>query len=157
MSVEDRASSGSVRHIALVVPNLRAAEQFYQGVFDMQIIGREALLPDGYWYTLPFDKGWEDAKAASIDLGMVALRKGDFVLALFHGSAVNGQVYAIGLAMPPEDIVGVRKRLPQNAHVLEEGPAGLSFTDPYQVTWQISAPGNEFRTAGDFSQRWLQV
>lgn len=53
----------SLRHIALLVPDLRVAEAYYLRVFDMEIIGREAMLKDGLWYTLPFDKGWDDAVA----------------------------------------------------------------------------------------------
>jgi len=149
--------TGSLRHIALLVPDLRAAEEYYQVVFEMEVIGREALLEDGLWYTLPFDKGWEDAEAAAIDLGMLALRKGDFVLALFRGNAVYGQMYAIGLAMPAEEIARVRVRLTEDAEVIENGPAYLTFRDPCQIIWQISVSGDEFRTAGDFAGRWLQV
>lgn len=147
----------TLRHIALLVPDLRAAEQYYQAVFEMEVIGREALLKDGLWYTLPFDKGWDDAEAAAIDLGMLALRKGYFVLALFRGDALCGQIYAVGLAMPAEEIAGVRVRLTQDAQVIEEGPARLAFRDPYQIIWQLSVPGDEFRTAGDFANRWLQL
>ena len=72
----------TIRHIALIVPDLRAAEAYYQRLFEMALIGREAKLGDGRWHTLPFDKSWEDAEAAGIELGMLALRKGEFVLAL---------------------------------------------------------------------------
>ena len=149
--------TGSIRHIALLVPDLRAAEEYYQVVFEMEVIGREALLEDGLWYTLPFDKGWDDAKAAAIDLGMLALRKGDFVLAILRGNAVYGQMYAVGLAMPVEEIAGIRVRLTEDTEVMEEGPAFLTFRDPYQIIWQISVPGDEFRTAGDFADRWLRL
>ena len=81
----------SVRHIALFVPDLRAAESYYQSIFDMEIIGREAELADGEWYTLPFDKGWDEAEAAGVELGMVALRKDEFGLALFRGDAPPGR------------------------------------------------------------------
>ena len=57
----------TLRHIALLVLDLRAAEQYYQAVFEMEVIGREALLKDVLWYTLPFDKGWDDAEAAAIE------------------------------------------------------------------------------------------
>ncbi len=57
----------TLRHIALLVPDLRAAEQYYQAVFEMEVIGREAVLKDGLWYPLPFDKGWDDAEAAAIE------------------------------------------------------------------------------------------
>lgn len=149
------AARTKLRHIALFVTDLQQAEQYYQSIFDMELIGREALLGDGLWYTLPHHKSWEDAKAAGIDLGMSALRKGGFVLALFRGQAVGGQIYALGLEMPAAQITQMRGRLPQDTVILEEGPASLSFLDPYLITWQISTPRGEFRTAGDYADRWL--
>ncbi len=145
----------SLRHIALFVDDLQAAEQYYQSIFDMELVGREALLSDGLWYTLPSDKSWQDAKAAAIELGMCALRKGNFVLALFRGQAGSGQIYVLGLEMPVEEIARVRGNLPGGTFILEAGATSLAFQDPYQITWQISAPGGEFRTAGDFADRWL--
>lgn len=149
------ATTAKLRHIALFVPDLQQAEQYYLSVFDMELIGREALLGDGLWYTLPHHKSWEDAKAAGIDLGMSALRKGDLVMALFRGQAVSGQIYALGLEVPAQQITQMRERLPQDTVILEEGPASLSFLDPYLITWQISTPGGEFRIAGDYADRWL--
>ncbi len=147
----------SMRHIALFTPDLRAAEEYFRPLFDMELIGREALLDDGQWYTLPFDKGWEDAGAAGIALGMVALRKGDFVLALFHGDAPQGQLFAIGLNMPEEEIGRVRARLPEGTVVLEDSAGALVFRDPYQIMWQLSHPGDEFSTSGVFANRWIQL
>jgi len=145
----------SLRHIAVFVPNLRSAEHYYQSVFDMELIGREAELSDGLWYTLPFDKGWDEVKAAGIELGMLALRKGEFVLALFRGDAPRGQVSAIGLRMPADEIAMIRSRLPKGAEVVADAPDYLEFHDPYQITWQISVR-DEFRTSGDFANRWLK-
>ncbi len=147
----------SVTHIALVVPDLRDAETFYRSVFDMELIGREAARADGLWATLPFDKGWDDAKAAGIELNMVALRTDQFVLALFRGAASPGQVYVIGLAMPAEEIAGVRARLPEGMRGRADSPDRLEFRDPWQITWQISLPGTAFRTAGDWANRWLEL
>ena len=146
----------SLRFIALVVPDLRVAEEYYRSLFSMQLIGREAQLEDGLWYTLPFDKGWDDAIAAGIELGMLALKKDQFVLALFSGDAPKGQVFAIGLSLPPNEIAGVRSRLPAGTEVDTDEPQRLEFRDPYQITWQIS-PGDDFRTAGDFANRWLEL
>ncbi len=123
----------------------------------MELIGREAELSDGLWFTLPFDKGWDQAQAAGIELGMLALRKDRFVLALFRGDAPAGQIYAIGLMMPTEEIARVRARLPADTQISEDAPDRLEFRDPYQIMWQISVPGNEFRTAGDFAKRWLKL
>ena len=147
----------SLRHIALFVPNLRAAERYYQSVFDMELIGREAELADGLWYTLPFDKGWDDADAAGIKLDMLGLRKDEFALALFRGDAPAGQVDVIGLRVPIEEIARVRARLPGGMPVLEDEPDYLEFLDPYQITWQIMFPGSKFSTSGIFANRWLKL
>ena len=144
----------SLRFIALVVADLRAAEAYYRSVFDMELVGREAPGEDGQWYTLPFDKDWDDAIAAGIELRMLALRKDEFVLALFAGDAPGGQVYMIGLSMSPAEIAAVRSRLPADTYLRTDAPARLDFRDPYGITWQIS-PGELFRTAGDWAGRWL--
>ncbi|HLO17918.1 MAG TPA: VOC family protein [Anaerolineales bacterium] len=145
----------SLRHIALFVPDLRTAERYYQLIFDMELIGREAELADGLWYTLPFDKGWDEADAAGIKLDMLALRKDEFGLAVFRGDAPPGQVNVIGLRMPMEEIARVRAQLPGDTQVLQDEPDYLEFRDPYLITWQIMFPGNKFSTAGVFANRWL--
>ena len=149
--------NSSLRHVALIVPDLRVAERYYQSVFDMDLIGRKAELADGLWYTLPFDKNWDEADAAGIMLGMLVLRKDQFVLALFRGDAPVGQIYVIGLTMPTEEIARVRARLPEDTPVSDDEPDSLEFRDPYQITWQILLPESKFGTAGDFANRWLKL
>lgn len=146
-----------LRHIALFVPDLQAAEVFYQQLFGMTLIGREALLEDGLWYTLPADKGWNDAVAAGIVLGMVALRHGAFVQALFRGDSPPGQVYAVGLSMSSEEIAQIRVRLPEAVFVETDEPSSLVFLDPYRITWQIHTRELEFRNSGETTGRWLAV
>jgi catechol 2,3-dioxygenase-like lactoylglutathione lyase family enzyme len=145
-----------VSHIALFVPNLQEAEKFYKDLFEMELIGREIEKEDGLWYTLPFDKGWEDAEAAGMDLGMSALRKGKFVLALFSGSNPPGQVFAIGLSATEEEIKAIHERLAPDIKIEEFQPDRLEFLDPYRITWQIAVEST-FRTAGDFANRWLVI
>ena len=147
----------SVRHVALIVPDLRVAERYYQSIFDMELVGREAELADGLWYTLPFDKGWDQAEAAGIELGMLFLRKDDFGLGLFKGDGPPGQIYLIGLKMPIDEIAKVRARLPEDTQVSEDAPDSLEFRDTYRVTWQIVPPESKFRTPGDFANRWLKL
>lgn len=146
----------SLSHIALFVPNLQEAERFYKDLFEMELIGREIEKEGGLWYTLPFDKGWEDAKAAGMDLGMSALRKGKFVLALFSGSNPPGQVFAIGLSATKEEIEAIHERLSPDIKIEEFRPDRLEFLDPYHITWQIAVE-TTFRTAGDFANRWLVI
>lgn len=149
--------NSSLRFIALVVADLRAAERYYRSLFDMELIGREAELADGLWYTLPFDKGWDEAEAAGIELDTLALRKDEFVLVLMKGNAPSGQVSVIGLQLPTEELVEVRARLPREAQVSEAAPDYLEFRDAYQITWQISDSAVAFRTNGDFANRWLKL
>lgn len=144
-----------MRHLALVVPELRSAEAFYRDLFGMDLIGREAQ-HEGRWASLPPDTGWAEAEAAGVELGMVALRRGGFVLALFRGEAEPGQVFAVGLEMPAEELHGVRERLPKEVAVVEDSPLQLAFRDPYGITWQLST-GGEFRTTGDVTGEWLDV
>jgi hypothetical protein len=59
--------------------------------------------------------------------------------------------------MPAEQIARVRERLPQDTLIIETGPGLLTFLDPYQITWQIYQPGGDFRTAGDYADRWLEI
>ena len=149
--------NSSIRHIAFFVPDLRTAERYYQSIFDMELIGREAELADGLWYTLPFDKGWDEADAAGIKLDMVGLRKDEFALAFFRGDAPVGQVNVVGLRMPIEEIAKVRAQLPGDTQILEDKPDYLEFRDPYLITWQIMFPGSKFSTSGVFANRWLKL
>lgn len=144
------------RHVAIVVAELRAAEEYYRHVFGMELIGREAEGDDGESYSLPPGKGWDDAEAAGIELGFVALRRGEAILALLRGPASPGQIHAIGIVMPELDIAGVRARLPPHAEVVGDGPGYLEFVDPFGVRWQISTD-RRFRMAGDITGRWLAV
>ncbi len=88
---------------------------------------------------------------------MLALRKDKFVLALFRGDAPPGQIIVIGLSMPAEGLAEVHARLPENTQITEDALDYLEFRDPYEIEWQISVPGVEFRTAGDIANRWLKL
>jgi catechol 2,3-dioxygenase-like lactoylglutathione lyase family enzyme len=146
-----------VRHIALFVPNLQEAERYYQGLFNMDLIGREAHMEDNLWYTLPPDKTWEDARAAGIELNMLALRRGSLVLALFPGKPRPGQVHMIGLNTPARELSRIRKRLSSDEEVLEDRPKALTFRDRYAIIWQIYGAGTGFHSSGEAHGRWLKV
>jgi catechol 2,3-dioxygenase-like lactoylglutathione lyase family enzyme len=95
------------RHLAIFVPELRSAEAYYREVFNLDVIVREAPPPGrrfNEWGQLPLDKGWVDAEAAGIEIGMVGLGRDDFVLALFPGEPSPGQVYAIGVVVNEAEI-----------------------------------------------------
>ena len=145
----------SVSHIAIFVPDLRKAEIFYKDLFGMELIGREMEAEDGLWYTLPFDKGWEDVQAAGLELHMTALRTGNFVFALFGSPKPLGQVFAIGLSASEEEIKSIHDRLP--IEIIQAYQTDLlEFVDPFQITWQIAVQPN-FSTAGIHTNRWIEI
>ena len=104
------------KHIALFVPDLLAAEEFYRRVFAMDILFRESDVDgDENWHTLPRGKGWSDAARAGVELAMVALKRGEVVLALFLGNPQRGTVREICFGLPPDEIETIRARLREEA------------------------------------------
>ena len=148
--------SSLLRHTAIFVPDLQEAERFYKDLFEMELIGREIDKEDGLGYTLPFDKGWEDVKAAGLVLDMTALKKGKFILALFRGTKPPGQVFAVGLSTSKKDIKTIHNKLQTDIKIEVFQPDRLEFIDPYHITWQIAVEPT-FRTAGDFANRWIII
>lgn len=146
----------SVSHIALFVPDLQKAEEYYQNLFTMELVGREILYENGQSATLPFDKGWENAKAAGLKIGMSALKNGEFVLALFSGEKSLGQVFAIGLNATQDEIENIYRKLSPETQIDVHQADRLEFIDLYRITWQI-AVDPVFRTAGDFANRWVDI
>jgi catechol 2,3-dioxygenase-like lactoylglutathione lyase family enzyme len=147
-----------IRHLALFVPELRAVEEYYRALFDLEVVGREAPVDpaSGGWATLPPDRDWDDAAAAGVELGMVALRRDGFVLALFPGAAASGQVFSVGLVMEAGELAAVRGRLGDEPVIGPATPSWLAFFDRYGIHWQLST-GEEFRTQGEMHGRWLEA
>jgi catechol 2,3-dioxygenase-like lactoylglutathione lyase family enzyme len=151
-------SSPRASHVAITVPELEQAEAYYQALFDMEVVTREELGPDGD-RQLPRDKDWSDARRAGIDLYMVALRREGFVLALFdEASPFIGELELppyrplfIGLDMPADEIARVRARLPGEDWDEESG----GFRDRYGVGWQFG--NGTFSGTGDRIGRWLKI
>ena len=151
----------SYRHVALLVPDLQEAEQFYSELFDMEVLFREGPLEPGgalaeTWATLPRDATWDDAEAAGLTIGMVALQRGDVILPLFAAEPSGVQMYAIGLVMAAEEIAAVRARLPEDTLVETESDGWLAFLDRFGVRWQLSAT-RPFASAGQVSDTWLEL
>ncbi len=146
------------RHLAIHVPDLRAAEAYYCGLFDLEVMFREAQGTDGAddWVQLRPRQGWAEAEKAGVDIGMIAVGGDDFVLALFPGQPSPGQVFAVGVVMTEEEIAGVRSRLSSDARVVSSEPGWLDFVDRYQLHWQL-AYSPEFVGSGDAAGRWLDA
>ena len=147
----------TIRHIALVVPDLRSAEEYYQTLFSMELLGRETKLEDGEWYQIPIDKGWEETEIAGIEIKMLALRKDSIVIALFLGDDVTGQVFSIGLTVSKPTILEVGSQLPSDVKLLLDQEDRLHFIDRYGIMWQLELPEREFTMNGVANDRWLEM
>jgi hypothetical protein len=126
------------KYVALFVSDLRSAEPHYCELFAMEVLFREGRL-GGSWGTLPPDKAWDDAVKAQIDLKMVALRRGDFVLAIFQGEPQPGAVLEICFGLSDPEIDEVTSNLPDGVDLLdEEGTPKLD--DAFGYRWTLEAP-----------------
>lgn len=146
------------KHIALFVPDLRAAEDFYRRIFGMDVLFRESDL-DGEesWYTLPPERGWDDAETAGIELAMVALKRDEFVLALFRGAPQPGTVLEVCFGLAAEEIERVRARLREDVITPEHRERWLRFDDPFGFRWTLQEPHVSFVSSGKIAGRWLDV
>ena len=149
--------SVKIEFLAIYVPELKEAEQYYRQLFDMEVITREAEKGNGLWYALPKDKDWEDVERAGIEIGMLALRRDEFVLAMFACPPIPGQLFTIGLSMTGAEIDAIAQRVPEE-DILEYCEADiLEFRDRYGYPWQLYAVPYQFKSAGEFADRWLEL
>lgn len=147
------------RHVALHVPDLRDAEDYYTALLGMTVLFREGLLGEAEaatWATLPPDRGWDDAAAAGVTLGMVALQRDELVIALFLGTGSGEQINKLGVLMDDEAIDDVAARLPPGASLVSHRRGSLELVDRYRIHWQL-ASRSTFRSSGDMFGRWLDV
>jgi len=146
----------ALNHIALFVPDLRATEVFYQQVFDMEVLFREASMDDGD-YTLPAGTGWEEANQAGIEISVVFLGRGGFVQPIFAGDPQPGTVLEIGITASQEEIDAVRNRLPDDGALLPHPHGDCSFADPFGFTWHLYPPSETLLSNGELSGAWLDL
>ena len=90
-TVLQEEQTSSIRFIALIVPDLRAAEHYYRGVFEMEVIGREACWKTAYGTPCPLIKAGMMPKLRPLNWACSVFEKGNFVLALFKGDAFTGK------------------------------------------------------------------
>lgn len=145
------------RHLALYVNDLRRAETFYRGVFAMEVLFREVETPEGEWYTLRPDEGWEEAEAVGVDIAMVALQRDDFTLAVFHGEPQPGTVVEIGITVALDEVEEIERRLPEDATRIRHEHGEVYFADPFGFRWNVTPTGTRFVSNAEIDGRWLEL
>jgi catechol 2,3-dioxygenase-like lactoylglutathione lyase family enzyme len=142
------------KYVALHVPDLCAAEGFYREVLGMELLFRESERDDGTWYALRPELEWEEIRTRRIDVGMLALGRDTFVLALFRGTPSPGTLYELCVGVSPEEVEAVRARLGDDATVVESGPGFVRFEDPFGFRWAVQPRDAAFRSSGEIAGRW---
>jgi hypothetical protein len=123
----------------------------------MDLLFREGRLAADDWATLPLDKDWEDADAAGIELGMVALRRDEFVLALFQGTPQPGTVHEVCFGLEADEIDAVWARLPKDGAPPKHTRGFLQFDDSFGFRWTLQELDVPFKSSGEIAGRWLEV
>jgi len=144
------------KYVALYVPDLRAAEDFYRRVFGVEPLFREAER-DGQWWAVPDGRTWDDVLAAGVEIRMTALRRDALVLALFHGEPRPGTVHEVSIGLDPSEIEGLGERPPDGLRIVERREGFLRFDDPFGFRWVVQRPDAVFRSSGEIAGRWLDV
>lgn len=116
-------------------------------IFAAELIGREALLEDGPWYSAPHGTGWAEIEAARIAIACVGLRRDDLRIALLggHHPEPDRSLYAIGLTITEAERSALRGRLPTDATIAVDTDSALTFVDRFGFRWQCAGPGPDRR------------
>lgn len=151
----------AVTHIALYLTPLRQAEEFYRGLFMLDVAFREAEGADG-WYTLPEDASWDDAEAAGISLGLCSLHRDALTLALEDGSRdEGGRLSHVGVQVDGQELERLRASAPAlGCQFVQDRPSLLVFDDPYGVRWEMTTMAYDDPrrlSTGVRLGRWLKI
>jgi catechol 2,3-dioxygenase-like lactoylglutathione lyase family enzyme len=126
-----------VTHVAVrVAGELRAAEAFYRGLFELEVAWREPV-PEGLAFDAPFE--------AYLDAGTIPvitmLQSGALRLSLVSNepAATSGPIDHIGLQVTPDFLLRVRERATAGNFRIIANRHGelLDFIDRFDVEWEL--------------------
>jgi len=149
-----------IDHIALRVPDLQAAEDYYCALFAAHVLFREAPTADG-WRTLPSWAGWADAEAAGFSLQLSVIGRDRLQVALF---ATTEDIPAFGLLdhvaieVEADDIHAVRRGIAALGGAAQTERNGvLIFDDRFGIRWEMTTKQADYGNNGEMRGRWLDV
>ena len=147
----------SVTHIALQVPSVKGAEEFYRTLFGMDVSFRESETPDG-WATLPAGADWQKAEAAGLEPGLSLLQREAVALALeSHPGAAAAALSHIGLEVTPQELKEVRERAAVlHCRIIGEREDLLVLLDPFGVQWELTT-SSRLVSSGERYGRWIAI
>lgn len=145
-----------VTHIALSVPSVPDAEEYYCSLLGLAVAFRDVEV-EGEWYSLRPGTDWRAADGWT--RAMSALGNGALVLALEEGDrGMTGPVDHIGLRLTLEDLTALRIRAFEHEVTVEENRADLLvFRDRYGVCWEAGLTAYDqlaVMATGNRTGRW---
>jgi catechol 2,3-dioxygenase-like lactoylglutathione lyase family enzyme len=152
----------SFTHFALRVERLRDAEEFYRGLFGLELAFREAETPEG-WATLPASADWDDGERAGIELDLVVLYRDGFRLALEAVDRVvdDGHLSHVGVFVDEDELRRLREdAVGAGCEIALARSNALIFDDPFGVRWELNTfPYDDPPTlsTGARTGRWLKL
>jgi hypothetical protein len=137
----------AINYLLVQVNNLQKAEEFYQDIFAMELLGRVRRGPDETMVPLPQDYSWSHALQTGELADLTFLANGPLVLAVERmGLAVmldRGALDLVSLGVDSHTFAQLKGEvLMRSLTVLRLGIASFVFRDPFNVNWEITVLGS---------------
>lgn len=155
---------GLITHVAIEVPDLIKAEEFYTTLFNTDVSYRQTEI-DGEWYTLPEKTDWEAAIKKGVEPEMSFIARDEFFLALAAAEEEDSidyvQSHHIGLQVDE----GEFKRLFHRAEETEcaiihrgqnQGKNYGLIEDIFGVEWDVTVSWSTAESAVPYGP-WLEL
>jgi catechol 2,3-dioxygenase-like lactoylglutathione lyase family enzyme len=141
-----------LHHLVLPVNSVPDGEQFYQDLFDMEVLFREGTLNDNRG-TVPKNVSWEDAISTDVTPYRSVLRRDDFVLAVAETTTDSfaGRFDQIALAVDRSDAESVADRASAVGCSVSRQNASqqIFIEDPYDIKWELNVTSRQPRRTFD--------
>lgn len=124
-----------VTHIAIIVPEVRAAEVYYCSLFDLEVAWRDSGGAASMFAS------WDDLDAILARPEVVMVYRDNLRLALTDEGTgdANGRIDHIGFQVSPEQLCRIRARVTTHELTIvdERDDEVLVFDDLYGLHWEL--------------------
>ena len=146
-STESAIRIRDLNHIAVQVPNLAKAEQFYAEFLGMRVVGRSRRGADSRYERLPEAETERNDGRIERDAAVTFLRNGPLTLALLWvgGGArlERGVVDHLSVAVDAATFATLKgEALMRPLTIIHGSDASITILDPFGVTWEVTVRGS---------------
>lgn len=129
-----------LHHVAIAVPDLSEAADYYRDLFEMAVVFREGQA-QGRYGRLPDGIDWPTAVAHGVESGSTYLRRDGFVLALeaTDDDRDPGRVQRISLRIDLSDLGLIARRAAEMGCAVDERESAAVIRDRYGIRWGLTA------------------